>query len=347
MGPRHGDEYILIAVASSSSIIFNRRKTAYFANFLCLGVFIAIKVYHFSHPFVPNPVINYTILPAAILLGTVAVLSFQMAFFRDLVHHYDNKLSTKYKELNDAMERQQLTDEELMATNEELTSSNEQLYSLSKQLEGIVRQKSAELQSYIDAINVNIYSVIINANGTIVKVNEPLLQASGYLEEELLGRSFNMLNAEDYSSSYLSYFKGHNPLSRTWRGEIINKRKDGSFFWTDMVILPVMSADDSINYFLTLSLPITERKQHAESREKTIKLIETVAFKTSHAIRGPLTRIQGLTNLIQNDHVTVKEFKALADKILDGSQEINTVTTELVKFVNAHQSSIQTGENKV
>lgn len=339
--PGNGNEYILIAIATTSSVIYNKKIVAYLINFICLTIFIAIKVYVVYYPFIPDPAINYNVLPTAILLGTVAVLSFQMAFFRDLVHHYDSKLSDKYKELNNALELQQRTDEELMTTNEELTASNEQLYMLSNQLEVIVKQKSAELQSYIDAINVNIHSAVTDSKGIILKANEPLLSASGYFEDELIGKNFNMLNSGDQANDYFADFWETVLAGKTWRGEIKNRKKDGSIFWTDTVILPVKNEKDAINYFLTLSLPITERKLHEESREKTIQLIETVAFRTSHNIRGPLTRIQGLTDLIQNDLVTVEEFKWVANKIFIGTQEIDRVTSELVEFVNTHQSSIQ------
>jgi PAS domain S-box-containing protein len=341
MTPGNGNEYILIAIATTSSVIFNQKVMAYLINFICLAIFIAVKAYVVYYPFTPDPSINYNVLPTAILLGTVAVLSFQMAFFRDLVHHYDNKLSDRYEELNNALELQQRTDEELMTTNEELTASNEQLYMLSNQLEVIVKQKSVELQSYVDAINVNIHSAVTDSKGIILKANGPLLNASGYLEEELLGKSFNMFSSGDQVNGYFTDFWETVLAGKTWRGEIKNRKKDGSIFWTDTVILPVKNEKDSINYFLTLSLPITERKLHEESREKTIQLIETVAFRTSHNIRGPLTRIQGLTDLIQNDLVTVEEFKWVANKIFIGTQEIDRVTSELVEFVNTHQSSIQ------
>jgi PAS domain S-box-containing protein len=336
IGRRNGNEYILIAVATTSSVIFNRKAVAYLVNFICLGIFIALKVYDYTQPFIPDPAINYDVLPMAILLCTVGVLSFQMAFFHDLVHHYDNKLSVKYEELNAAMEHQQRTDEELMTSNEELTASNDQLYALTNQLEVIVKQKSAELQSYIDAINVNICSVIADARGVIVKVNEPMLKVSGYAQVELLGQNFGMFNADESSGFLKTALSGG-----TWRGEVKNKRKDGSFFWIDMVILPIKGKTDTIDYFLTLSLPITERKLHEEARENTIQILESIAFSTSHDIRGPLHRIQGLANLVQKDFVTRDEFKQVADQILICSQELNKATTELVGFVNTHQTIIQ------
>jgi PAS domain S-box-containing protein len=340
-GRRNGNEYILIGVAITSALIFNKQVVIYLINLLCIGIYVAYKYHDLTTPFTPDPALNYDILPTIILISTVGVITFQMAFFRDLAKHYDNKLLVKYKELDEALKSQQTTEEELMATNEELSSSNEQLYMLTNQLEIIVKQKSAELQSYVDAINVNIHSAVTDSKGIILRVNQPLLNASGYTEEELVGKDFNLLNSSQTASEQLIDFWKASMEGKTWRGEIKNKSKDGAIFWTDTVILPVKGANEAVHYFLTLSLPITERKLHEESREKTIELIETIAFRTSHNIRGPLTRIHGLTNLVQNDLVTVEEFKWIADKIHLGTQEIDKVTTELVEFLNTHQRNIQ------
>jgi PAS domain S-box-containing protein len=344
-GRGNGNEYILIAVATTSSVIFSKKSIVYLINFLCVGIFIVYRILDATLPFTPDPAIDYDIVPMIVLLSTVGVLSLQMAFFKDLVHHYDNKLSIKYSELNEALAQQQRTDEELMTTNEELTASNEQQYMLTNQLEVIVKQKSAELQSYVDAINVHIHSAVTDSKGVLLKVNKPLLEASGYAEEELLGKKFNWLISDDQSYGYLPDFWATILAGKTWRGEIKNQKKDGLVFWTDTVILPVKGENNLISYFLTLSLPITERKLQEESREKTIQLIETIAFKTSHNIRGPLTRIQGLVNLVQKDFVAVEEFKWVADKLSINAQEIDKVTAELVDFINTHQKDIQ--DNKI
>jgi PAS domain S-box-containing protein len=335
-GRRTGNEYILAGVAVTSTLIFSRISVIFLMNFLCIAIFIVYKVYDATHPFVPDPAINYDVLPMVILVSTIGVLAYQMAFFRDLANHYDDKLSVKYAELNEAMELQRKTDEELMTSNEELKASNEQLSALTNQLEVIVKQKSLELQTYIDAINVNIYSAMVDAKGIILRMNEPLLKATGYERDELVGQSFNVLRADDHQHQNLKDFWSITLAGNPWRGEIKNKRKDGAIFWIDVVILPIKEKGEGIDYFLTLALPVTERKLYEESREKTIEVLESIAFNTSHNIRGPLTRIEGLATLIQKDSITPDEFQWVAEKMLVCTQELNKATTDLVGFVNIH-----------
>jgi PAS domain S-box-containing protein len=340
-GRGNGNEYILIGVAVTSAIIFNNRLVIYLINFACIVIFVLYKSYHLTHPFFPDPALNYDFLPMIVVFATVGVISYQMAFFRDLAHHYDKKLLIKYHEMNELSNLQQETKEELITANEELTTSNEKLFLLTNQLEVIVKQKSAELQSYLDAINVNIQMTVTDPKGVMLKVNEPLISGCGYAEEELLGKNFNMLRSNTQGSNLSVDFEKTAQEGKTWRGEIMGRKSDGSIFWIDAVVLPVRRENDFVNYFLILSLPITERKLYEQAQAETMQLIETVAFRTSHNIRGPLTRIQGLVNLVQKDFVAPEEFKWVVDKILDGSQEIDQVTTELVDFLNTHKSSIE------
>lgn len=340
-GRRNGNEYILIGVAVTSAIVFNQKGIIYLMNILCIAIFVVYKIYDLTTPFVPDPALNYDILPMLILISTVGVISFQMAFFRDLAHHYDDKLVGKYKELDSAMMLQQATEEELMTSNEELTSSNEQLQLLTNQLETIVRQKSTELESYIEAINVNMFSSITDVNGLFVMVNEPLISTCGFSREELIGKHYDVLAAGCYSEDFFNEREKVIRSGKTWRGEIENKAKDGSSFWFDCVVIPIKGADGFVKYFLSLGLPVTERKLNEQMISKTQSVLETIAFKTSHNIRGPLTRMQGLTNLIQNDLIQEEEYKWVADKLLISSQEIDKVTTELVEFVNTHYDHLQ------
>ena len=71
------------------------------------------------------------------------------------------------------------------------------------------------------------------------------------------------------------------------------------------------------------------------------KVLENIAFRTSHKIRGPLARIQGLVSLVQKDLVKVEEMKSIATNLEACSFELNMATTDLVQFVNEHQNSIQ------
>jgi PAS domain S-box-containing protein len=229
----------------------------------------------------------------------------------------------------------------LSERNQELEAGNQRLSTLNEQLHWIVKQKNAELQNYLDAINVNIYSAITDLKGRILKVNEPLTTLTGYSEGELLGNNFSMFNSGHHPNSFFKDMWDYILSGKSWRGEVKNKRKDETYFWIDLVIIPLKDKDEEIRYFLNLALPITERKVNEETREKTIHVLETIAFSTSHKVRGPLATIQGLASLLQKDLIKDEEFRSVANQLVASSNELSMATSDMVKFVNEHKVSIQ------
>jgi PAS domain S-box-containing protein len=304
--------------------------TVIFANVMCALTFIAYQIFHTQTPFSPDPAINYTIVPAAILLNTVAVISFQIAFFRDLAKHYDEKLTVKYNELRKA-------ETELKSNNEEIIAINEQLHDLTNQLESLVRQKSRDLQTYIDAIDINMYSCINDKEGKFVRVNDQMARASGYTVDELMGKHYSLLATAEHQAANEEDRKSALLAGKVWRGEVEHRSKSGHLYWFDCVVIPIRNDSGQIEHFLSLGLPITERKLHEQIQEKTRGILESIAFSASHNIRGPMARIKGLANLIEMDVFDNEEFKMVAHKFSICSDELNTATSELVDFVHNHQ----------
>ena len=326
---RIGSEYILITVATTSTLLYNSRIVIYSINFLCIAIFVLYKIYDAHYSFVSDPAINYGVEPMTILISVIGMLSYQIAFFKDLTQHYSNKLSVKYNELGDALQLQRNTARKLSASNEEYRT-------LSEQLEWIVKQKSEELQSYLDAINVYIYSAVTDKNGTILKVNQPLMDMTGYSQSELLGENFKILNSGYHSASYFKDLFDSLSAGKIWRSEIRNKKKDGSFLWMDMVIIPLKNEKGKQHYYLTLALPINERKEAEEQKDQTSKMLESIAFRTSHQVRGPIARIQGLMNLMDKGYIQHHELETIAGLLKENISEMDTATRELTSFVNTN-----------
>jgi signal transduction histidine kinase len=58
---------------------------------------------------------------------------------------------------------------------------------------------------------------------------------------------------------------------KTWRGEIKNKAKDGSFYWLKSVIIPVLNEEKEITSYITVATSITEEKRKEELLEQADK----------------------------------------------------------------------------
>jgi signal transduction histidine kinase len=103
-----------------------------------------------------------------------------------------------------------------------------------------------------------------------------------------------------------------------------------------MVVIPLKNERDTTDYFLTLALPITERKEAEEQKEKTSKMLEDIAFRASHKVRGPIARIQGLMNLMEKGYLKRNEMDSITYFLKASVDEMDVATRELTQFVNEH-----------
>jgi PAS domain S-box-containing protein len=62
---------------------------------------------------------------------------------------------------------------------------------------------------------------------------------------------------------------------RVWRGELVNKRKDGSLYTEEMTITPVRNAAGEISHFIATKQDVTDRQSAAESRRRLAAIVES------------------------------------------------------------------------
>lgn len=326
---RTGTEYVLIAIGCCSVLIFEQTWAvliSFIAAFCCYAFY---KWYDAHHVFIENPSIPYAFAQNSLMLISGFVVVIQSLVFRSLVRHYASSL----KEAN----------QEIAAMNEELRASNEELQAFSENLDLMVRQQSAELHAYIGAIDVSIYSTVSNLDGKFIKVNRQVTSMSGYSLDELIGQHYSILGSGNHPDQFFDDRRKVLIEGKVWRGDVEHKTKNGSLLWFDCVVMPIRGTDGLISNFLTIGLPITEKKTQEKVREGTLKLLETITFSTSHQIRGPLARVKGLSDLIKKGMVDHNELTLIAGKMMFSCEELDAATSELVNYVNTHQDSFYEG----
>ena len=120
----------------------------------------------------------------------------------------------------------------------------------------------------------------------------------------------------------------------TWRAEVKNKSKDGTYYWVDTTINPVRDSSGQIIQFLSVRNIITHKKELEESREALLADFEDFAFLTSHKIRGPLARVLGLIELVRKGYSKEDELDEIMRKLSIASIEMDDVIREMVASLN-------------
>jgi sigma-B regulation protein RsbU (phosphoserine phosphatase) len=137
-------------------------------------------------------------------------------------------------------------------------------------------QKVLTLSSAIDQSPNAV--LIANKDGVIEYVNGSFVRLSGYDAKELMGQNPRMLQAghadrDQYRRLWRAILEG-----REWRGEIEDRRKDGTRYWARQTITPLRDALGEITHYLAIQEDITalklEQEALAESEERFRNIAE-------------------------------------------------------------------------
>ncbi len=209
-----------------------------------------------------------------------------------------------------------------------------------------------ELRKLAQVVEQSPESIIItNIDSEIEYVNEAFLSATGYDQEEVIGRNPRFLQSgKTPPETYLSLWRALN-YNQAWQGEFHNRRKDGSEHIDRVNITPIRQPDGTVTHYVAAQKDISERKQlaaeldahrhHLEElvEERTEQLAvarqradtanqakSAFLANMSHEIRTPMNAIIGLTHLLQIAGPTAEQTDKLA--------KIDASASHLLSIIN-------------
>ncbi len=143
---------------------------------------------------------------------------------------------------------------------------------------------------------------ITDKEDNIVYVNRAFESITGYKRDEVIGEKPNILRSGLHDTEFYKGLWGKITSGLPWRGELINRRKDGGLFMTSAIIFPVTSTDGSITNFVSIQRDITEEKKLYEQllRAQKMEAIGTLAGGIAHDFNNILTSVLGYAELLKS-----------------------------------------------
>lgn len=170
-------------------------------------------------------------------------------------------------------------------------------------------QSERKIRLFSRAVEQSPTSIVITDNeGIIEYVNKSFVEKTGFKEEEAIGKKPSILKSGAQSVEFYAQLWNTILSGNEWKGELLNKRKDGTLFWEAASIYPIRDSLQKITHFIAIKVDITEQKLineeliNAKQRaEESDKLKSIFLAQMSHEIRTPLNIILSYNSFIREE----------------------------------------------
>jgi diguanylate cyclase (GGDEF)-like protein/PAS domain S-box-containing protein len=146
------------------------------------------------------------------------------------------------------------------------------------------------LQSYKDAIDDNLIVSKTDLYGKIIYVNENFCKITGYSYAELIGKDHNILRDKFTSKEVYQELWETISSKKIWHGSLKNIKKDGTSYWVESTITPILDAQGEVCEYISIKTDIT---QLVNQRNELLYLATTDTLTALGNRNALIEKIQG------------------------------------------------------
>jgi PAS domain S-box-containing protein len=132
-------------------------------------------------------------------------------------------------------------------------------------------------------------------------VNPAFTRMTGYAPHEALGQTPRMLQGPNTDRAFLGDLRATLAAGRSFRGEAINYRKDGTEYVVEWSITPVLEGGH-VTHWVAVQRDLTELRRSQEQRRR-------LAAEVNHRVNNTLAAMQSVAAQTARKAETAAEFK--------------------------------------
>lgn len=189
-----------------------------------------------------------------------------------------------------------------------------------------------ELQVRTDIMNLTSIVSEANLKGDILSINEKFLEVSKYSKDELIGRPHNTTRHPDMPKEVFKEMWATIGRGKIFRGIVKNRAKDGTPYYVDAVIAPIMGDNGKPKKYLGVRYDITEAEIERQNMKGIISAIDSSFAYIEFDTKGNVMKAN--ENFLKclgysADELKGKHHREFCDKELTNSNEYTQFWTDL------------------
>jgi len=137
-----------------------------------------------------------------------------------------------------------------------------------------VENLNHEMNRLISTFDENVIASKTDITGKLTYVSHAFCTISGYTQKELLNKNHSLLRDQDTTNEFYDELWSTITAKKVWKGEIKDKKKDGTKYWLQTTITPEYDVHGKFICYTSISEDISNKK-HIEKANRKIEILNT------------------------------------------------------------------------
>ena len=195
-------------------------------------------------------------------------------------------------------------------------------------LEEARQRLSAAVEQAAEAV------VVTDAEGTILYVNPAFEAITGYPRAEAVGQNPRILKSGKQDAAFYEQLWQTISSGQVWRGQFVNRRKDGRLYTEQATISPIFDQDQEIINYVAVKHDISRELQLEEQFRQAQKMeaVGRLAGGVAHDFNNVLTVIHLSARLLERELHPQDPLLVHVQRIREAGQRATNLTKQLLTF---------------
>lgn len=176
--------------------------------------------------------------------------------------------------------------------------------------------------------------MITNPEAEIIFINKSWELMTGYFLDEVTGKKPNELWGGHMASDfYEKLWQVIKIEKKPFSGELDNIKKDGTKYWQESHITPILDKYGEIKFYMAIAREVTEKKQREQFHDEFISII-------GHQLRNPLISISWLIEWLSKSANLTEEDQEKIKSIYQQNKNLSNFVEDLLMISRASKSDL-------
>ncbi|WP_198401636.1 hybrid sensor histidine kinase/response regulator [Ghiorsea bivora] len=176
--------------------------------------------------------------------------------------------------------------------------------------------------------------MICDLEAKLEYVNPAFEKMTGYSAQEAVGQYIKILRSDQHPPSFYEKLEAQDHAGQHWQGEIIIKRKDGTFLEVERTVSPIFDQHGEAIFLVAIQRDLTEHKllEAKFSQAQKMEAVGTLVGGIAHDFNNILAGITGNLYLLQMRYAQDSDAMQKLTRIEQLSDRATSLIQQMLTF---------------